>query len=333
MHIRMTVALIVAVMAGSPAYSQSGYSPPIRIPTPTSPRCINASTDKVTITLRRLVTQKYGGFFTQDNKAGITVLATLNAGGNDTPKTPSVNQVEVKEEKKGQVSLPLEYPVADLLVLKQGDKVTKNVQLDLFMARTRGTNTFGDVLDVASKVLAKLPIPSNPYTSGAGKFLDFANQSIQSQTGDKGAIVFASLTLPFLDQEQGDINACMNDGFQTTGAIAVFRSTGAAGVSLLPVTNLSQQYCFRYTSEFTYELQYAGKPQAGCTNLQASAWQEVPNDYVMLIISAQKPPSSQNKSLKPGDKSAWDEQRLVDLQESGKLCDAMALPRRNCGIR
>jgi hypothetical protein len=336
MRLRPMLAMFLTCTVGSVLHAQTGYSPPIRVPAPIASRCINSQTDEVTVTLRRVVTQKYTGFFTQENKAGITVLATVNGNSNETPKTPSVNQVGIKEEHKGQVSLALEYPVADLLVLKQGNTVTKNIQLDLFLAKTRGTNTFGDVLDVAGKVLAKLPIPSNPYTGGVNKFLEFANQSIQSQTGPQAAMEFASITLPFTDQDppaNTDINWCLSNGFQATGAIAVFRSSGANGTPLLPVSNLNQQFCFRYTSMYTYELQYVKKTGPDCANIQEGSWQEIPNDYVMLIVSAQKPPSSESKGVDIGDKAAWDHQRLVDRQESNKLCLSMKLPPRECGIR
>lgn len=336
MKLKFVLALLLLGLASPAVVAQQGYSSPIRVLAPITPRCINAETDQVTVTLRRILTQKYGGFFTQESRAGITVMATLNGSGNEVAKTPSVNQVDIKAEKKGQVSLALEYPVADLLLLKQGNTLTKNIQLDLFMAKTRGKSSFGNVLDIAAKTLAKLPIPSNPYTTAANQFLKFANQSIEDQTGPQAAMAFASITLAFTNQDQKDINACLNDGFQATGAIAVFRDTGPKDAQLLPVVNLNQQYCFRYTSQFTYELQYLTRPPSGCTNLPENAWQEVPNDYVMLIVSAQRPPSSQTKGVDIdsfGGKSAWDLQRRLDVQESKKLCELMGLLPKNCGIR
>lgn len=292
--------------------------------------------DEVTITLRRIVTQKYGGFFTQDNKAGVTVLATLNSTTDANPKIPCVNQVDVQKEKNGQVSSALEYPVADLLVLSQGNALTKNIQLDLFMAKTRGKNTFGTILDVAGQVLSKLPIPANPYTTAANKFLQFANQSIQSQTGPQAAMQFASLTLAFDDQDQNDVNACLRDGFQPTGALAVFRDTGAANTQLLPITNLDQQYCFRYTSQFTYELQSAPKPTSGCSGVPDNAWREIPNDYVMVIVNAQRPPASSNKTLSgmsASEKADWEKLRQADLKESKMLCHSLGLAPSKCGVR
>jgi len=333
MKLHITTALFLAFAPG--AYSQSGgYSAPIRVATPGTGRCINMKTDEVTVTLRRIVTQKYSGFFTKENKAGITVLATLNGTADEVAKTPSVNQVDIQKEKTGQVSLALEYPVADLLVLNQNNHVTKNIQLDLFMAKTVGKSSFGTILDVAGQVLSKLPIPPNPYTTGASKFLQFANQAIQSQTGPQAALQFASLTLAFNDRDE-DVTGCLNDGYQPTGALAVFRDTGAAQATLLPISNLSQQYCFRYTTQYTYELQFASRPASGCLNIPENAWHEVPNDYVMVIINAQKLPPSSNKNfsgMSASEKAVWQQQRQTDIDQSRALCKDMHLPLQNCGV-
>jgi hypothetical protein len=69
----------------------------------------------------------------------------------------------------GQVTLPLEYPIASLPPLSSdnGRTFTKNILIDLYLDKTRGANSFGKVLDAAESVLSKLPIPANPYTNAA----------------------------------------------------------------------------------------------------------------------------------------------------------------------
>lgn len=335
MNIRCTLAVVLSLAPS--AYSQTGgYSAPIRIATPVTGRCINMKTDEVTVTFRRIVTQKDGNFLFKDKTAGITVMATLNATSDETVKTPSVNQVDIQKEKTGQVSLALEYAVADLLLLNQDTKhVTKNIQLDLFLAKTVGTSGFGTVINIASQVLNKLPIPSNPYTTTANKFLQFANQLIQSQTGPKTAMQFASLSLVFNDHDE-DAASCVRDGFQPTGALAVFRDTGAANTALLPTKDLNQKYCFRYSTQYTYELQFVPQPAGGCANIPENAWHEIPNDYVMVIINAQKPPLSSNKSLSgmsADEKEQWNRQRQTDIDQSRALCKSMRLPVRSCGVK
>ena len=63
--------------------------------------------------------------------------------------------------------------------------------------------------------------------------------------------------------------------------------TGAHGENPLPVANLKKDYCWRYTADTNYQIEYVHKPATDvCTSLPASAaWAELPNDYVMLLIS------------------------------------------------
>jgi hypothetical protein len=309
-----------------------GFSSPIHVFTPSvHARCINASNDEVTVSLRRVLIQKTGGIFVEDKRAGVAVVATLNAKGADSSKTPSVTQVTIKDEHPGQVSLALEYPIASELALKQGNALTQNLQLSLYLAKTRDKTTFGNIIDVASDALQKLPIPSNPYTQGVDKFLEFANTSIEKEIKDTGADLFASMTMQFADRDE-DVTSCLADGNQATGAMAVIRSTGDKKAKLLPITDLNAKYCFRYSTSETYELQYAAKSNIDCGAISEGQWAEVPNDYVMLLVSAAptiKPVSPDLKDrARPGPP-----ERLFELLESKKLCDAMKVPASFCGVQ
>lgn len=351
MKFRLSFFIALVVLSGVIARAQGGKI--IRIPTPINARCINSKTDEVTISLRRIITQKTGGFFTQDNKAGITVMAILNADGTSPAKTPSVNLVDIRTEPKGQVSLPLEYPIASQLALKQGNLITKNMQLDLYLNKIRGANTFGTVLTTAGDILGRLPIPANPYTTVTNQFLQFANQTIQNESKDSGAKLFASITLQFNNRDEPNIQNCLDNDHQPTGAIAVVSETGAHGPKPLPVANLNKNYCWRYTTDTNYEVQYVAKPTSGlCASLPASApWAELPNDYVMLIVTAAtvlpvvpialkndgslptildlNDPSTMGALMENEDRK---KKRLQDLQESIKLCKAMDIPVALCGV-
>jgi hypothetical protein len=299
--------------------------------------------DNVTVSLYRIITQKTGNFFSSTHKAGVAIVATLNgkttgpAGVSDAEaKTPSVSQVDVQNMPNGQVSLPLEYPIAANLPLSQGTTITGSILLEIYLAKTRGPNTFGTILDAANQYLAKLPIPANPYTTAASKFVGFADQAIQDQIGSaNGASHIANLSLFFADQPVADIAACQSAGHQVTGALAIFMSTGASGKQLLPTSNLSQLYCFRYVSEFTYELQYAAKPAAGsCDTLAAQSWAEVPNDYLMALVTAEPIlASTGGHQAVTGQQALAQAQRIIDLRYAKQLCRAFRVSPRMCGIR
>lgn len=315
----------------------------VRIPTPIGARCINAKTDEITIALRYVKTQKKNGFLTNDNKAGVTVISTLNSDGNPQARHPSVNLVSIRDAPAGQVYLPLEYPIASLLALSSdnGRTFTKNILLELYLDKTRGANTFGQILDQAGSLLSKLPIPANPYTNAVSQVVNFATTTITNQTKDAGGELFASLTLQFNDRDQRDIAQCVRDGFQASGAIAVVGARGTRNVPPLPLDKLSSDYCWRYVADNTFEIQYAPRPAAGCNGLSDVAFKDVPNDYVMLLVSAATVipgPSALNNVFaetidgKPNPAAELLVRRKQDLQESKKLCDAMKLDAIYCGV-
>src|ERR1700679_838922 len=110
---------------GATAYAQSGGNgyEIVRIPTASSPKCINSKTDAITLAVYRVIVEKNGGFLTSDNSAGVAVIATLNgssiqvsppAGSTPAPQnvqaaTPQVAVLKIAGEQNGQVFIPLEY--------------------------------------------------------------------------------------------------------------------------------------------------------------------------------------------------------------------------------
>src|SRR3569833_2904402 len=318
------------------AISAGGYSSPIHVLAPGSGgRCINSTSDEVTVALRRVIIQKTAGIFSDDKKAGVAVISKLNANAGAPSKTPSVTQVDISDEHAGQVSLALEYPVASQLRLKQQSLTTQNLQLNVYLARTRGKNGFGKVLEIASEELQKLPIPQNPYSTAANQFLGFANKTIQDEISSSGGgLQFASLTMQFADHDEY-LDTCLAEGYLTTGALAVLRSGGPKETKWLPVTNLDRSYCFRYSTRATYELLYAPKAASDCKGVSDSAWNEVPNDYVMLLVAAARAPAATESEGQFKSSAGLDQlvpTRFNDLAESKKLCEQMQAAPVLCGV-
>jgi hypothetical protein len=330
---------IIVVFASCFALHADGVGRIVRIPTPAKARCINAKADEITMTLRSVKTQKTKGFVTDDNRAGVTVIATLNSDGHPKAQNPSVNLVGVKDAPAGQVFLPLEYPVASLLPLSQdsGATFTKNIVLELYLDKVRKANSFGDILDVAGSLLPKLPIPANPYTNAVSQIVNYATSAITKASADNGGLLFASVTLVFDDRDQPDVSDCKNDGFETTGAIAVVAATGQHDATLLPLDKLESDYCWRYVADNTSEVQYAPKLSRSCNRVSDTEFKDVPNDYVMILLSAQKtlPPARVQEmfagDLERGPGATLFRERERDLKQSRALCDAMKQNWVYCG--
>ena len=299
---------------------------PVRIEDPAGSHCIDASSEEVTIHVRRIFTEKRSNLLWKDKTAGVVVSAKLTAAGSDSPqevKVPSVNLVDISDDKAGRISLPLEYQIASYLKLKQKDSVTTDVNLSINFAKTRGNSGFADVLTIAGKALDKLPIPANPYTQTASKFLQFANDVIAENTKGQLGIPFANVSLAFRkgpesDKEKSDLKKCESDGKERTGAIAVLLPTGVNGATLIPSTNTDKLYCFRYSSQSTYELLAAPKVGGKCPDSE-DQYSGVNNDYVMLLISASP------AGTKFGESD--------EMAESKKRCQNAGLPLSACGAR
>ncbi len=296
----------------------------VRVDDPFGSHCIDATSEDVTIHVRRIFVERTGGLFTDDKRAGVLVSAKLtgrSSGPSVDVQVPSVTLVSVKDETRGRLSLPLEYQIASYLTLNQGDILTTDIELGISLAKTRGRNTFGEVLDLASKALNKLPIPSNPYADTANKFLAFANDAINDTTGKQMDVPFAQVSLSFNKGKEADINRCKSAGKERTGAVAVVLSRGLQNLQLIPVVNTDQLYCFRYSSTNTYELLAARKVGNQCPT-DESAFQAVNNDYVMLLISAHT----------SGAGFVGQAEQLQQIEESRKRCAALRLDPKACGV-
>ena len=53
----------------------------VRVQDPSGSHCIDATTDAITLHVRRIFTQKTSGLFTQDARAGVLVSATMTGSG------------------------------------------------------------------------------------------------------------------------------------------------------------------------------------------------------------------------------------------------------------
>jgi len=314
----------------SPGYSQNNTGDVVvRVDDTSGSHCIDATTEKVTIFVRRVFAEKNKGWFTEDNKAGVLVRSQLNGSTTSgqssqdaNVQVPNVDMVSVKDDKPGRVSLALEYPIASGFVLKQGDTLTKTIELYMNLAKTKDKTSFGDVLDLAGKALNQLPIPPNPYTQAGSKFLKFANDAVDSSILKDNDDQIAHIGLQFYEGSEPDIKKCESGGNERTGVIAVLRSIGIQGSPLIPVTDTERNYCFRYSSGATYELLAAKrKPDGACP--APSEFSGVPNDYVMLLISAQPAPKATRSVVTPE----------AARNEAQKRCTQQNLPPAACGLR
>jgi hypothetical protein len=322
---------LIFVVFTSCAVGQTGAGEVVvRVDDTSGSHCIDADTENVTVFLRRVFTERRSGIFNKDNKAGVLVRTQLSAANSDPSSSgqsavqvPSVDYVSVKDDNKGRVSLALEYSVASGFVLTQGTNVTQSMDIYINLATVKGKTGFGDVLDLAGQALQQIPLPPNPYTQAGSKFLKFANDAVNASVTKDNAEQIAHIALKFNQGAEPDLKKCESAGNERTGAVAVLRSIGTEGVPLIPVTNTEKLYCFRYSSGSTYELLAARRAGDGSCPAPSS-FEGVPNDYVMMLISAQPVKKVGGKAVLPATVKAAQE-------ESQARCRNFTVPAGACG--
>lgn len=322
-----TVFFTLALLVSAPLHSYADWAP-VRVDDTSGSHCIDATSEDITLHVRRIFTEKTSGLLTEDSHAGVIVSSKMTGVTAQEAKeieTPSVTLVSVKDEKDGRISLPLEYPIASYFPLTQGNIRTTDMALYVSLARTRDSNSFGDLIDVASKALAKLPIPPNPYSLATSKLLAFANDAIADQKKKKFDEPVAQLSLAFNKGKEPDLNKCKSMGKERTGVIAVLQNKGSSKNGLIPMENTEKAYCFRYSSSNTYELLAAKRTTTGqCPS--ESDYNGVRNNYVMFILSA-------NPSSSTGVTIFSNKERQSRIEESSRRCKSLGLEENLCGVR
>jgi hypothetical protein len=303
----------------------------VRVDDSSGSHCIDATAERITVFVRRVFVERRNGLFTQDNKAGVLVRTKLQARttdenhGDASVQVPSVDLVSVKDDAFGRVSLALEYAVASDFELRQGDNLTTVMDVYLDLAKARGRNGFGDVLDLAGAALQQVTLPGNLFAQIGSKFLKFANEAVDTTIKAGTTEEIAHVSSSFKRGNEPNLDRCKAQGYERTGVIAALLSTGAAGQPLVPTTNTERDYCFRYSSDNTYELLAARRGAEGSCPA-APAFSAVMNDYVMLLLSAES-------SGKAG-KGAPPPLGIEPVRsESARRCAELGLDKSACGAR
>lgn len=320
MRTLLPIVLLTTMVPGV-ASAQGGHVV-LRVDDPSGSHCIDADSEKITIYLRRVFTQRRSGFFTQDNKAGVIVRTQLSGDANGVSLAvtiPSMSLVSVENETNGRVSLALEYAIASNVALSNNGAVITDLDLRIDLAKTRSRTTFGEVLDLAGKALEKATIPANPLALAGSKLVNFANSAVGTSLGADQHEEVAQIASHFRRGAEPDLNRCRSNNFERTGALVVLRATGAPKLALIPLSNTERDYCFRYSSSSTYELLAAQRMPSGNCPTGTSAYAGVNNDYVMLLINATPIGRSGRAANDPV------------LTESARRCKALGLDSALCG--
>jgi hypothetical protein len=329
-RIALSVAFVgfLTLQGITPALGQNNNGGvPVRIANEPDPKCINAATDEVWLTMYRIIESKKKGFLTSESEAEIIITVKVQAKPqpDHALSFPLSNTVEISAYTPGQVSIPVEYTLVSGLNLKQTGSDGKPViytgfSVDSTLVNLKSMNALGNALKALSDVTGskKLPIPDTPYTQAAGYLLDFATKAVQGgidSTKAKDKYSTASLALNFSENSSCSGGGPAGQGFETTGTKAILMADGTLGEGYVPIDQ-TNSYCWAADVTPSFILK-AAKKVAGkeCNDASYSGlYKQITNDYVAFFLQKQTVETG-----KLGPNTIQDE----DIGDAQKLCDLL----------
>jgi hypothetical protein len=289
--LRFALLLILLTCASMPCRAQGG-AVIVRVPDGAQPRCINAGTDKVWLTLRRLITTKKQGWFTKDQSVAVIINAVVKADPQPAKPIafPLLTEGTFGDAVAGQVSVPLEYNLMAGLNLRQSTITYEGLNVELTLLNRRGKNGWGNALAALGEITKKLPIPASPLTQAASYLMDFANSAVTKDLNGQDVndkVKSASLALNF--DPTGKCGGLAGDGsdFETTGTLAVLTQDGVAGGGYVDL-NRTNDYCWAADLRPVFVLKAAHKQvNVPCGDQRYKPnYKQVTNNYVGFFLNA-----------------------------------------------
>ena len=317
-----SVALVACYLPAS-AYAQGG-SRLIRIDDGANSQCVDPSGDILWLSLRRLITQRDTGWFTDDTSVVILAKAEVTArpGVGKSILYPLMSEVNFHEDtEEGSVSLAVEYSIVDWLELNQIDQQYTGLTVELMLLNIRDRTPLGNALAALREVAAK--IPTSPATQATGYLLDFANSAVDKDLDDHDANDKAiSARLRLLFAPNGQCSGDGSDDFASSGTIAWIQSTGIPGPGLISVLDAGQ-YCWKAETVQVFDLKVT--PKRDGTPCDDPSYEDaefmfVTNDYVGFVLTA--------LPANPGRLSA--SERSAYLSEAYARCEVHGISYNEC---
>ena len=298
----------------------------IRIPDTEPERCINASTDRLSLHLRRLRIRKDIGWFTADKEAGLisgTAITGLNADGSEHKVTyPRMFTVTVEAFDEGFVSLPVEQRFFHMFKLQSGDLKYTSVDLDFVVLKKKKRARFGVALHHLSQITKKLPAPSNPFSDTFKFFADYADgvvsESINSNNNVGGQTKEGTMVFSFsLD------GTCTGD-METTGTKLAIK--GAAGSEEDGFADIRKNYCWKASLTPSFEVSFASMPANGdCATVAVTKFKKLRNPYYGFFLNKYTPPATSTGSV-----DILEAMGSGDFAESYRRCEQHGIGIEEC---
>lgn len=284
----LVYGVLFTLLCSTAVYSQNplGGAKIVRVSDGATSRCINRSTDTLTISVNRIIIAKKKNLFKTDTQAGIQVSTTVTGSNSKTGEADQaaisrVYVVDVKDYNKGQISLPLEGNVINEFSLTNGDFRYNGMQVSASLLRKKGDTPFGAVVRELAAITSSTSFPTTPFAPGFKLFSEFATRLLGDDNNDLNKIEerIPTSTINLIFSPKGD---CAGSIAETTGTFAVVFSSGDTADPGYVDIGQETAYCFQTQTTPSFAILVGKKPGTG----QCVADRPIANDYLMFFKNA-----------------------------------------------
>lgn len=273
----------------------------VRIEDGATSRCINSSTDRITMHMRRLIVNKDIGVFTEDKGAAIIVSTSISGEeGGLTPKKisyPRMYAVSVAPYSKGYTNLPVEEKLFSRFPLTNSGNSYDTAEIEFTILAKKGKAPFGVGLSALADISKNLPTPMNPFSEGFKYFSDYANKVVEGSLTTENNIgqqfKEGKITLSF-----SSTGSCVGDQ-EKTGTLAVI--SGVNEKESDGFVNVKKDYCWKADFRPVFTLKFAPKPNnSTCADVAEGTFKQINNPYTAFYLNAEPKviTASQNAQFK-----------------------------------
>lgn len=260
----------------------------VRVEDGTASRCINSTTDRLTMHMRRLVVNKDIGVFTEDKTAAV-IVSTIISGeeGGLIPKKvsfPRMYTVNIDQYTKGNVSIPVEEKLFSRFPLTNSGNSYDTAEVEFTVLAKKDKTPFGIALSALADISKNLPTPINPFSEGFKYFSDYANKVVEGSLTSENNIGVQSregkIILSF-----SATSTCTGDQ-EKTGTLAIV--SGMDGKELDGIADIKKDYCWKADLRPVFTLKFASKPSGStCASISETSYNRINNPYIAFYLNAE----------------------------------------------
>ncbi|MFN4275963.1 MAG: hypothetical protein ACK4FJ_06655 [Ferrovibrio sp.] len=290
MKLNFLGAALFTLLIGTQAHAATdtlGGAIIVRINDGVTPRCINLNKDRITVTVRKVITTKKKNWFTEGKAIGLMMNIGFEgeSGGNtQTFALPRAFNSTIESYPGGLISVPVEPNLINKFRLKNGQNIYSGASIDLSLVNITGTTALTDVVLAIVDITKSLPIPANPFTQYLDYAQRYANAIVQKVT-TRNEEQDNQTRESVIRMNFSSSDTCQGDQ-EYTGTKAVVRS--ATGTEADGIINLNDanNYCYRVVLTPSYTIRFAKTENNACPT-DNGKYRNLTNPYVAFFVNAE----------------------------------------------